>query len=174
MWQGLAMQNTREAFQHGIDNNANQYFSMFLNANQSLIWQWINIDRHWDKLRNIGKYWSWLIQHFGSMSEIQSSVDRHWALIHHVPIIRIPSMPPACWTLIKTLDRCTQLLIANVPWLLTNTQRSWTVFHVSLWFSLVLTDGRTDKRYQMYYLPCFAVDNNLLYWNSNAHYSCKR
>ncbi len=51
---------------------------------------------------------------------------------------------------LKALDRCAQLLIANVSWLLTNTQRSWTVFHVSWWFSMCQTnrqtDGRTDRR----------------------------
>ncbi len=47
-------------------------------------------------------------------------------------------------------------LIANVPWSLTNTQRSWSVFHVAWCFSLALgmpspyidkqTNGRTDRR----------------------------
>ncbi len=42
--------------------------------------------------------------------------------------------------ILKALNRCTQLLIANVTWLLTNTQRSWTVFHVSWWLHK-RTDG---------------------------------
>ena len=36
----------------------------------------------------------------------------------------------------KAIDCCAQLLITKVSWLLTNTHISWTVFHVSWWFSM--------------------------------------
>ena len=63
---------------------------------------------------------------------------------------------------LKAPDCCVQLLSANVTWLLTNTWRSWSVFHVKLERTQTngRTDRRTDRRYQTYYLPCFAVDNH--------------
>ena len=68
---------------------------------------------------------------------------------------------------LKVPSRCTQLLIANVSWLLTNKQRCcanvswlltnkqrcWAVFHVSWWFSLDRCYKQTDSQVDGWTLP---------------------
>ena len=66
------------------------------------------------------------------------------------PALSIPSTNTLkSYKQLKAPDRCTQLF-DHERYLITD-RRAHTDKH---------TNGRTDGRYQTYYLPCFAVDND--------------
>ena len=53
------------------------------------------------------------------------------------------------------IDHCMSLLIVNTPWLLKNTQRSWTVFHVS-WLGCCIVIPCVMVRL-LHIIPCVMV-----------------